>query len=312
MLKMSFILVLLALIFFLCLLVVTAVQPVRPIYSLAELQRRAKEFSSYKAELEKYKLYPALATLLRIKQAILLVIVTSLLLVIFGWFGLIISIALAATYPAIARQPVVKRHSLRYYKKVENKVINLANRFKPKLQKLRDGSVNLHQHPKKVDSLSDLNDVIENSKDVIGSNEQSFIAAALAFPNRKVGEIMTPKSAINYIKSSEFLGPLVLDELHALGHSRLPVVQGDLDSVIGVLHLRDMLSLDVKQSSTAQKAMEPKVFYVNEGDSLQFALAEFIKKRHHFFIVRNESGQTVGLITLQDVIAALVGNSIKS
>ena len=115
---------------------------------------------------------------------------------------------------------------------------------------------------------------------------------------------------IDFIKQGEFLGPLVLDELHALGHSRLPVVADDLDHVVGVLHLRDLLSLDIKRSTTTDKAMEPKVYYIREDDTLEHALSAFLRTRHHLFIVINKNRETVGLLTLEDVIEALIGRRI--
>lgn len=71
-----------------------------------------------------------------------------------------------------------------------------------------------------------------------------------------------------------------------------------------------MLSLDVKQSVTAEKAMEPKVFYIRSDHTLEHALAAFIKTRHHLFIVINKERETVGLLTLEDVIEALIGRAI--
>ena len=121
---------------------------------------------------------------------------------------------------------------------------------------------------------------------------------------------MTPRENIDHVQKGEFLGPLVLDELHALGHSRLPVVDKDLDHIVGILHMRDMLSLDIKRSSTAEKAMEPKVYYVRQSDTLEYALGVFLKVRHHLLIVVDDESNTTGLLTIEDVIEALIGRKI--
>jgi CBS domain containing-hemolysin-like protein len=107
-------------------------------------------------------------------------------------------------------------------------------------------------------------------------------------------------------------GPLVLDELHALGHSLLPVINKNLDNDVGILHLRDLLSLDIRNSMTAESAMEKKVFYINQNDTLEHALAIFLKARHHLCIVTNDALETVGLVTLEDVMEALIGRRIIS
>jgi CBS domain containing-hemolysin-like protein len=61
---------------------------------------------------------------------------------------------------------------------------------------------------------------------------------------------------------------------------------------------------------TAEKAMEPRVFYIKEDQSLGHALAAFIRTHHHLFIVVNEFRETVGLLSLEDTIEALIGRKI--
>jgi CBS domain containing-hemolysin-like protein len=106
------------------------------------------------------------------------------------------------------------------------------------------------------------------------------------------------------------LGPLTLDDLHKTGNSKLPVIASDIDHIVGILHLEGLLALDIKRSTTAEKAMEPKVYYIHKDQTLQHALTEFLSTRHYLLIVIDESRQTVGLITLEDVIEALLGRKI--
>jgi CBS domain containing-hemolysin-like protein len=56
--------------------------------------------------------------------------------------------------------------------------------------------------------------------------------------------------------------------------------------------------------------MEPRVFYIKNTQTLRHALAAFLRTRHHLFIVVNEFQETVGLITLEDVIESLLGKKI--
>lgn len=307
---MSVFLVVIAIILFVCLVLAAAMHPVRPPYSLAELKRRAKKSDAYVLELDRYELYAALTTLLRAIRAVLLVLVVCLLIGALSWLGGFISVLLAVIYPVIARIGGIKRGSQDMYKKIEPKLLDFADRFQRVIHAFREPSTSLRETPRKLESREDLADLIQASTDVIGPNERAFIASALAFSGRTISEVMTPRGVIDFIKKSEFLGPLVLDELHSLGHSRLPVIDEDLDHVVGVLHLRDLLSLDIKRSCTAEKTMEPKVFYIHEDDTLEHALAAFIKTRHHLFIVINKNRETVGLVTLEDVIESLIGRKI--
>lgn len=57
--------------------------------------------------------------------------------------------------------------------------------------------------------------------------------------------------------------------------------------------------------------MDKKVFYIHQDQSLQQALAAFLRTRHHLFVVINEYRETVGLLSLEDVIEALLGRKIN-
>ncbi len=80
--------------------------------------------------------------------------------------------------------------------------------------------------------------------------------------------------------------------------------------MIGVLHIRELLTLGNKASQTAGEAMEKKVYYINQEQTLDHALAAFLKTRHHLFVVVNGYRETAGIITLEDVIEALLGRKI--
>lgn len=285
--------------------------PVRSHLSHAELKRRAKKSEAAGLELDRYELYPALVTLLRTIRALLLVLVTCLFIGAFGWvWGILFAIIVAINYSPIARLTPVQKAAESLYTTIEPGLLDFVDRFERVIRAFREPSTRVTEKRMQVHSREELAELIEASGSVISQDQRTLLSAALAFPEQTVESIMTPRNVIDFIKSSEFLGPLVLDELHALGHSRLPVIAEDLDHVVGVLHLRDLLSLDIRNSTTAEKAMEKKVYYIRQDDSLEHALSAFLKVRHHLFIVINDQRETVGLLTLEDVIEALIGRKI--
>lgn len=294
-----------------CLVLATAVQPVQSHLTKNELKRRAVRSHEYKKELQRHEMYPVLEMMLRAVRVLLLVLLVGISITLFGWWwGVVFSVLFVFLYPVVARMPFALAISGTLYRKVEPSLLNFAERSKKIVLSLRLPSVRLHDTPRQIFSREDLAELIDQSPEVIGAKERALLGSALSFFDKKVSEVMTPRTVIDFIKESEFLGPLVLDELHLLGHSRLPVIDGDLNHVVGVLHLRNLLSLNTKQSTTAEKAMEKQVYYIREDDSLEHALAGFIKTRHHLFIVINRNRETVGLLTLEDVIEALIGRRI--
>jgi CBS domain containing-hemolysin-like protein len=161
-----------------------------------------------------------------------------------------------------------------------------------------------------LDSREELEHLVSQSTGVLSREEKLIIEGGLSFGSKSVESVMIPRSAIDTINKSEFLGPLTLDDLHKTGHSRIPVIDGDIDHVIGILHLRGLLALDIKRSVTAEKAMEAKVYYIRQNQNLQHALTAFIRTHHHMFIVVNEFRETVGMLTLEDVVEELLGHQI--
>lgn len=308
---MSIFLTVLALLVFGLLVFVATLRPVTPRYSLSELKRRAKDSSPEAIhELDRHELYGLVQTCLRVIQTILLVMLVALLLAAYGCVGLLLALVFSLCYMIIARMPILQKLGTQFYGRYENKILDFVVRFEGVVFVLRAPHTDIKEPARAVHSVEELSEIIEQSKEAIGKNERTFIATALTFQDKTVKSIMTPRATIDFIKASEFLGPLVLSELHNLGHSRLPVINEDLNHVVGILHLRDLLSLDVKRSLTAEKLMEKKVYYIHEQESLQHALAAFLKTRHHLFIVINELRETVGLLTLEDVIEALIGQRI--
>jgi len=267
--------------------------------------------SSVEKALERERLRGDVVSLQRVLIALLLVVFVLPSSAAFGQLsGILIALIVALGYGAVARFKFVKKIPQKFYDKFETKIFKFIKKVPFLFQILRSIPVNNSSNNKwQIGSRAELQHLVDESDEIITSDEKKLIVNGLSFNDKLVKEIMTPRSMIDFIKDSEFLGPLTLDELHS-GHSRLPVIKGDIDHIIGVLNLRSLLALDVKRSTTAEKAMEPKVFYIHQDQSLRHALAAFIKTRHQLFIVVNEFRETVGLLSLEDVIEALIGQKI--
>lgn len=298
---------------FTALLVVASMQPQSSEFTLAELERRSRSSSVFKRHLKRERLLPDILVLLRIATALLFVVTIALSFSAFDWFyGCIAAVLLAIFYPVMARGRVLHRHAQTLYNKYEGKFLTFVSRFQVVFHFLRDTSLYEQKSLPKLASKEELIELVHSAGDILTPNQKTLVSAGLTFSEKTVDSIMQPKKAIKFIRHDEFLGPLVLDELYSHGYSRLPVIEADLDHVVGVLHLRDLLSLDIKRSTTAEKAMEPKVYYIRHDDSLERALATFMQVRHHLLIVVNEAQETVGLVTLEDVVEALIGYKLTS
>lgn len=308
---MVFMLIVSALIFVL-LILVAGVVPKRSSLTMFELERRSSSHNeTAQAMLQREHFIGDILSLQRITQALLLVVFVALSVATFGWFlGILISVVVALEYGAIARLSIVATRSQKFYEQYETDLLHFVERFGNVFRFVRVAAPKTVQS-KQLDSREELLHMVDQSGALLSSDEKKVISQSLEFTTRTVQEIMTPRGVIDSISASELLGPLVLDDLHKTGHSRFPVIDGDVDHIVGMLYIQNLLTLGSdKKSVLVEKAMEPRVFYIHEDQTLQHALAAFLRTHHHLFVVVNEFRETVGLISLEDVVEALIGRKI--
>jgi CBS domain protein len=203
-----------------------------------------------------------------------------------------------------------QKYSQQLYEKYEPLILTTIERHQVILSLIRSVSPVVGDS-RVIESKEELLEMVAQSTGAISSSEKKLITNGLKFNDMKVEEIMTPRSMIESVPMNELLGPLVLDDLHKKGYSRFPVIDGDIDHVVGMLRIQDLLTIDRKaKSHRAETVMSKDVYYIRENQTLQHALAAFLKTQHHLFIVVNEFRETVGLLSLEDVIEALLGQKI--
>ena len=294
------------------LLLIMGMRPERSALSRFELERRARSGDpKAKFELRRDSLLHDIYSLQQVMTAVLLVTLSALGVVLFdSWLGFLVSLLVALEAGAVSRLSAVWRPANLIYGQIESKLLDWVERF-PKLFWLirsvtpRSGGTYI------LRSHEELVEIVNQSDEALSEQEKRLVTHALGFESRQVKEIMTPRDDIKSIDKRELVGPLVLDELHQTGHSRFPVVDKNLDNVVGMLHIRSLINLDQKRSLTAEKAMDPKVYYVRQDQNLATALASFLKTRHHLFVVVDADGKTVGIVSLEDVIEALIGRELR-
>ena len=158
-------------------------------------------------------------------------------------------------------------------------------------------------------SKEELLSLLSTHHSFLSGDEYTRLVACLAFDERHIKDVMTPASMIDTARSGDVLGPLVLDELHKTGHSRFPVIETDIHHIVGILYVHDLLNTH-SAKRTVKSAMETDVHYIHEDQSLSHALHGFLRTRRHLFIVVNDYRETVGVVSLEDVLETLIGKKI--
>lgn len=294
-----------------CLLVIVFAMnfSVRPKFSSSERSRLVRQGNKEaKHEQENLDAAPLLESLQFVVKVLLVALFIAYCVYLYGVAGgILLGALLMLCLPLMFRVSFVCSWADRLRESTLPWLKKVAFALRPFLSVLRERDAVAEDAT--LNSQEELLDVLKRSPGILTADEQRRLEASLDFDHRKVADIMTPRSVIDAVPLGETLGPLVLDELYKTGHSRFPVFDGDLDHVVGMLYLHDLL--DLKRSSRpAKQAMQTKVYFVREDRDLSHALHGFLKTRHHLFVVVNEYRETVGLLSLEDVMEALLGAKI--
>ncbi|HEU0264363.1 MAG TPA: hemolysin family protein [Geobacterales bacterium] len=143
---------------------------------------------------------------------------------------------------------------------------------------------------------------------IINEEENEMIRSILDFKHSVVREIMVPRTDMAAIASDATVRE-VIDAINACGHSRLPLYEGSIDNIVGLIYAKDLLRAwgEADAAIDLRQIMRPP-FFVPESKELEELLAEFKRRRVHIAIVIDEYGGTSGLVTIEDLLEQIVGD----
>jgi putative hemolysin len=139
------------------------------------------------------------------------------------------------------------------------------------------------------------------------SKQIDLLSSILEFPMIKVKDIMISRMRVNYIQVKwSFLEMMAY--ARDTGNSRYPVCNGDLENIVGFLHVKDLafVSDEEKASFKIETLLKPP-FFVYEHMKIQSVFDHLNRKKVHLALVKDENGTVVGIITLEDIIEEIFG-----
>ena len=141
----------------------------------------------------------------------------------------------------------------------------------------------------------------------LDETERDMIEAVVELRTTAVSEIMRPRTEIEGFELTDDLG-FIRDFIKKEGHSRIPVFEGDLDHIVGILYAKDLL--EFLGNGPVEFKLRPilrEAQFIPEMKPVRDVLSEFKTKKVHMSIVLDEYGGTAGLVTIEDVLEELVG-----
>ncbi len=146
----------------------------------------------------------------------------------------------------------------------------------------------------------------EGGEGFIEENGSKLMHSIVEFGEKKVREVMVPRIDILALDVSTPLEE-VRRAVTGAGHSRVPVYDGSLDRVVGILFVKDLLSVAAEESHTDIDGLAREAYFVPEGKKIDILLREFQMRKKHMAIVVDEYGGTAGIVTLEDILEEIVG-----
>ncbi len=247
----------------------------------------------------------AVATVIAIKIAgeVAIAFATGAITLIILIFAEIPPKTVAALYPELIAFRAV--YVLIFLQRVAHPVVVLVNKVGALLPRLFGLSLD-----KREDALGpeELRTLVKQSTALIPKSHQEMLLRILELESITVEDVMVPRSSIEGIDLEDEWDD-ILDQLATSHHTRLPVFRGNLDNIVGEVHLRNVLHQSQEGELTREQFLEVirEPLFLPEGAKLTEQLLRMQEKRRQSALVVNEFGDIRGLVTLDEILEEIVG-----
>lgn len=140
----------------------------------------------------------------------------------------------------------------------------------------------------------------------IDADERQMLENALSLEQRLARHIMVPRNRMQSAEANCQAGAL-LEQLRSTPHSRFPVYEGDIDHIVGMIHLKDLFLLAQDSPESSIRDIIRPVQVLPENNSVDSVWHTLQQSQNYMALLFDEYGGTVGLLTLEDIIEEIIG-----
>ena len=144
---------------------------------------------------------------------------------------------------------------------------------------------------------------------IIEKQEREMIESIFEIGDIKVTEVMVPRIDIVYLEENVSIENAIKKVIE-YGYSRIPIIDGSVDNIIGIIYAKDLLSCYLKNNREELKikSLIRPAYYVPQSKKAIDLLTEMQLEKVHISIVLDEYGGTLGLVTIEDILEEIVGD----
>jgi putative hemolysin len=141
---------------------------------------------------------------------------------------------------------------------------------------------------------------------ILEKEEEKLLLSIVDFGDTRVREVMTPRTDILFIDAASPL-PVLADLFVSSKYSRIPVVRGTIDTVLGTVHVKDLFEAIHSGKPRPIAELTREAYFVPESKKVSELLKEFQRRHLWMAIVVDEYGGVSGLVTVEDLLEEIVG-----
>lgn len=183
------------------------------------------------------------------------------------------------------------------------KVVSPVNNILIKTSKFINNQLTTSKKEISADEISKALDITDHDAK---EDEKRILRSIVEFGNTDVKEIMQSRVDIFAIEKSTYFKDVIKNILSS-GFSRIPIYSGQIDTIIGILHIKDLIPHLHQDNNFEWVKLCRLPFFVPETKMINDLLKEFQDKKNHLAIVVDEYGGTSGLVSLEDILEEIVG-----
>ncbi|MCL2002251.1 CBS domain-containing protein [Candidatus Saccharibacteria bacterium] len=289
-----------------------AVRPTHSILSQYELERRAKTGdANAKKALFREKMLPSVMVL---RDFLVLASILGFAVVAYFQYDFMLAIfitALAAISLAVVRNiRTWSNLATALYRHAEPELLNFV-KYLYGILKFFSGVKEDFINPT-IGSRDELMRLVQTASDgVISAEEKKLLSGALQFSEYRAADIMTPLEDTIMIQANTELTPTKIDELSRTHFRRFPVYNKNENDIVGILNIRRLTSLAVKDTLSAREVMRPKVYFARTDNTLDDILAVFARTNTFMLVIIDRRKKVRGILTVADIFERLLGRPLS-
>ncbi|MBN1584936.1 DUF21 domain-containing protein [Candidatus Uhrbacteria bacterium] len=144
----------------------------------------------------------------------------------------------------------------------------------------------------------------------VDEDEYRIVKGALSYSDRTAEDVMTPRTVLYALDADTRFDMVVLADIRENGFTRIPVYEGEIDRVVGLLYVKKLIGADVMGKRIGDVCQSTGLLTVNDETKLDSVLNSMLRTKNHMAFVTDDYGGLSGIVTMEDIMEEIIDSEI--